>query len=94
MVAYSGCDAIGVLIGAKRLSGTLVHKIAVHPDQRRQGHGRHVLASRGSKLAILGPPRMIEMRVAPVQIHVMSHSDGVTAGRPKGLADADALQAA
>jgi GNAT superfamily N-acetyltransferase len=59
MVAFSGSDPIGVLIGAKRPSGTLVHKIAVHPDHRRQGHGRHLLASLGSKLAILGPPRII-----------------------------------
>jgi GNAT superfamily N-acetyltransferase len=59
MVAFSGADPIGVLIGAKRPSGTLVHKIAVHPDHRRQGHGRHLLTSLGSKLAILGPPRMI-----------------------------------
>jgi GNAT superfamily N-acetyltransferase len=59
MVAFSGSDPIGVLIGAKRPSGTLVHKIVVHPDHRRQGHGRHLLASLGSKLAILGPPRII-----------------------------------
>ena len=59
MVAFSGSDPIGVLIGAKRLSSTLVHKIAVHPDHRRQGHGRHLLASLGSKLAILGPPRVV-----------------------------------
>ncbi len=59
MVAFAGSDPIGVLIGAKRPSGTLVHKIAVHPDHRRQGHGRHLLTSLGSKLAILGPPRMI-----------------------------------
>ena len=59
MVAFSGSDPIGVLIGAKRPSGTLVHKIAVHPDHRRQGHGRHLLASLGSKLAILGPPRVV-----------------------------------
>jgi GNAT superfamily N-acetyltransferase len=59
MVAFSGAEAIGVLIGAKRPSGTLVHKIAVHPDHRRQGHGRHLLASLGSKLAILGPPRIV-----------------------------------
>ena len=58
MVAFSGPDPIGVLIGAKRPSGTLVHKIAVHPDHRRQGHGRHLLTSLGSKLAILGPPRI------------------------------------
>ena len=59
MVAFSGSDPVGVLIGAKRPSATLVHKIAVHPDHRRQGHGRHLLASLGSKLAILGPPRIV-----------------------------------
>ena len=59
MVAFSGSDLIGVLIGAKRPSGTLVHKIAVHPDHQRQGHARHLLASLGSKLAILGPPRIV-----------------------------------
>jgi GNAT superfamily N-acetyltransferase len=59
MVAFSGADPIAVLIGAKRPSGTLVHKIAVHPDHRRQGHGRHLLTSLGSKLAILGPPRIV-----------------------------------
>jgi GNAT superfamily N-acetyltransferase len=59
MVAFSGSNPIGVLIGAKRPSGTLIHKIAVHPDHRRQGHGRHLLASLGSKLAILGPPRIL-----------------------------------
>ena len=59
MVAFSGADPIGVLIGARRSSGTLVHKIAVHPDHRRQGHGRHLLTSLGSKLAILGPARIV-----------------------------------
>jgi ribosomal protein S18 acetylase RimI-like enzyme len=59
MVAFSGSEPVGVLIGAKRASGTLVHTIAVHPDHRRQGHGRHLLASLGSKLAILGPPRIV-----------------------------------
>jgi hypothetical protein len=59
MVAFAGPDPIGVLIGAKRASGTLVHKIAVHPDHCRQGHGGHLLASLGSKLAILGPPRIL-----------------------------------
>lgn len=58
MVAFSGSDPIGVLIGAKRPSGTLIHRIAVHPDHLRQGHGRHLLDSLGSKLAILGPPRI------------------------------------
>src|SRR5215831_13049229 len=59
MVAFSGADPIGVLIGAKRSSGTLIRRIAVHPDHVRQGHGRHLLTSLSSKLAILGPPRMV-----------------------------------
>jgi len=59
MVAFSGSEPIGVLIGAKRPSATLVHRIAVHPDHRRQGHGRHLLGSLASKLAILGPPRIV-----------------------------------
>ena len=59
MVAFSGADPIGVVIGGKRPAGTLVHRIAVHPDHRRQGHARHLLASLSSKLAILGPPRIV-----------------------------------
>jgi hypothetical protein len=59
MVAFSGGDPIGVLIGAKRASGTLIHRIAVHPEHVRQGHARHLLDSLGSKLAILGPPRIV-----------------------------------
>ena len=59
MVAFAGADPIAVLIGAKRPAGTLIHKIAVHPDHRRQGHGRHLLTSLSSKLAILGPPKMM-----------------------------------
>src|SRR5688500_8674890 len=50
MVAFSGSDPIGVLIGAKRPSGTLLHRIAVHPDHVRQGHARHLLTSISSKL--------------------------------------------
>ena len=59
MVAFSGSDPIGVLIGAKRPSATLIHRIAVHPAHLRQGHGRHLLTSLSSKLAILGPPRLV-----------------------------------
>jgi len=59
MVAFADADPIGVLIGAKRPSGTLIHRIAVHPDHLRQGHGHHLLTSLGSKLAILGPPRIV-----------------------------------
>jgi GNAT superfamily N-acetyltransferase len=70
MVAFSGSDPIAILIGAKRPSGTLVYKIAVHPDHRRQGHARHLLTSLGSKLAILGPPRImaeVPETLAPVR---------------------------
>lgn len=59
MVAFAGSDPIGVLVGAKRTSATLIHRIAVHPDHLRQDHGRHLLTSLSSKLAILGPPRII-----------------------------------
>lgn len=59
MVAFAGAEPIAVLIGAKRASATLIHRIAVHPDHTRQGHGRHLLDSLGSKLAILGPPRLV-----------------------------------
>jgi GNAT superfamily N-acetyltransferase len=59
MVAFAGSDPIGVLIGAKRPSVTLIHRIAVHPDHCRQGHGRHLLTSLSSKLAILGPPQIV-----------------------------------
>src|SRR5262245_5178611 len=59
MIAFAGADPIGVLIGAKRPSATLVHTIAVHPDHCRQGHGHHLLTSLSSKLAILGPPRIV-----------------------------------
>ena len=59
MVAFAGSEPIAVLIGAKRKSSTLVHRIAVHPDHRRQGHARHLLDSLASKLAILGPPRIV-----------------------------------
>jgi len=59
MVAFADADPIGVLIGAKRSTGTLIYRIAVHPDHLRQGHARHMLASLGSKLAILGPPRIV-----------------------------------
>jgi GNAT superfamily N-acetyltransferase len=59
MVAFAGSEPIGVLIGAKRPTATLIHRIAVHPEHRRQGHGRHLLESLGSKLSILGPPRLV-----------------------------------
>jgi hypothetical protein len=59
MVAFAGAEPIGVLIGAKRPSSTLIYRIAIHPDHLRQGHARHMLTSLSSKLSILGPSRII-----------------------------------
>jgi ribosomal protein S18 acetylase RimI-like enzyme len=58
MVARSDDAPIGVLLAAKREHATLVHCLGVHPEHVRRGHGRHLLASLGAKLAILGPPRL------------------------------------
>jgi GNAT superfamily N-acetyltransferase len=59
MIAVEAAAPIGVLIGAKRTTETLVDRIAVRPDRMRLGHGRHMLDSLGAKLAILGPPRLL-----------------------------------
>lgn len=59
MVAAEGADPVGVLIGAKRERETRIVRLGIHPDHRRKGHGRHLLASLSSKLAILGPPRLV-----------------------------------
>src|SRR5262249_19602120 len=57
--AFEGRDPVGVLLGAKRPEATLVYALRVHPEHRRQGHGRHLLTSLSQKLAILGPPRLV-----------------------------------
>lgn len=59
MVAFEGKDAVGVLLGAKRATTTLVYGLRVHPEHRRRGHARHLLTSLSSKLAILGPPGLL-----------------------------------
>ncbi len=59
MVAFEGKDAVGVLLGAKRATTTLVYGLRVHPEHRRLGHARHLLTSLSSKLAILGPPGLV-----------------------------------
>ena len=59
MVALEGGYPVGVLLGAKRPESTLIHALRVHPEHRRRGHGRHLLASLGQKLAILGPPHLV-----------------------------------
>ena len=58
MVALEGEVPVAVLLGCKRPPETLVLRIAVHPDHRRRGHGRHLLTSLSAKLAILGPPHL------------------------------------
>ena len=79
MVAFAGADPIGVMTGAKRSGETLVHRIAVHPDHRRQGHGRHLLTSLSSKLSILGPPRIVaEVPGAAVHVHELFAACGFT----------------
>jgi ribosomal protein S18 acetylase RimI-like enzyme len=59
MVAFDAKEPVAVMIGCKRPPHTLVHRIAVHPDHLRKGHGRHLLTSLSAKLAILGPPQLL-----------------------------------
>ena len=59
MVAFRGDEPIAVLLAAKRDTENLIYRIGVHPDHQRQEHGRHLLTSLSSKLAILGPPRLL-----------------------------------
>ena len=60
MVAFEGSDPIGVLIAAKREPvASLVLHVAVHPDHRRRGHGRHMMTSLSQKMAILEPTLML-----------------------------------
>ena len=60
MIAYEDRgEPIGVLIGAKRETANGVVALGVHPEHLRQGHGSHMLQSLSSKLAILGPPRIL-----------------------------------
>jgi hypothetical protein len=59
MVALDGSAPIAVVLGAKRPKQTLVLAVGVHPEYTRRGHGRHMLTSLSSKLAILGPPEIV-----------------------------------
>jgi GNAT superfamily N-acetyltransferase len=59
LIAYEGEEPVGFVFGCKRQKETLLHRFAVHPSYRRHGHGRHLLTSISSKLAILGPPRLV-----------------------------------
>lgn len=59
MLAVEGDEPVAVLLGCKRDHATLVYRLAVHPEHRRREHGRHLLTSLSSKLAILGPPLLV-----------------------------------
>jgi GNAT superfamily N-acetyltransferase len=59
MIGFEGDDPVAVVIGCKRPPDTLVRGLGVHPDHLHRGHGRHLLTSLSSKLAILGPPRLV-----------------------------------
>jgi ribosomal protein S18 acetylase RimI-like enzyme len=59
LIAYEGEEPVGYLFGCKRARETLLQSFAVHPAHLRRGHGRHLLTSISSKLAILGPPRLV-----------------------------------
>ena len=59
LIAFEGQEPVGFSFGCKRERETLLLRLAVHPDHLRRGHGRHLLTSISSKLAILGPPRLV-----------------------------------
>ena len=59
MLAMEGGTPIGVMLAAKRERATLIQRLVIHPAHRRRGHGAHLLRSLSSKLAILGPPRLV-----------------------------------
>jgi len=59
MVAAVGQEPVAVLLATKRDDAALIWRVGTHPEHLRQGHGRHLLTSLSSKLAILGPRRML-----------------------------------
>lgn len=67
LIAYEGEEPVGYLFGCKRANETLLHSFAVHPAHLHRGHGRHLLTSISSKLAILGPPRLVVEAPAEAQ---------------------------
>jgi ribosomal protein S18 acetylase RimI-like enzyme len=59
MVATAGDEPVAVVLGTKAPEEVRVQRIGVAPGHQRRGYGRHLLESLGSKLAVLGPPRLV-----------------------------------
>ena len=59
MLASEGDEPVAVVLGTKAPDEVKVRRIGVAPGHQRRGHGRHLLESLGSKLAVLGPPRLV-----------------------------------
>src|SRR6185436_14059565 len=59
IVATAGDDPVAVVLGTKAPEEVHVRRIGVAPGHQRRGHGQHLLESLGSKLAVLGPPRLV-----------------------------------
>ena len=59
MLATAGDEPVAVVLGTKTPEEVRVSRIGVAPGHQRRGHGRHLLESLGSKLAVLGPPRLV-----------------------------------
>jgi len=59
MVATAGDEPVAVVLGTKAPEEVQVRRIGVAPGHQRRGHARHLLESLGSKLAVLGPPRLV-----------------------------------
>lgn len=56
MVALHNKQPIGVLIVAKRETGSSILRIGMHPEHMGLEYGTHLLTSLKDKMAILGPP--------------------------------------
>jgi ribosomal protein S18 acetylase RimI-like enzyme len=59
MVAQVGREVVAVLLATKRDAEAIVWAVGTKPGHERQGHASHLLDSLASKLAILGPPRLV-----------------------------------
>ena len=85
MVGFEADEPVAVVIGCKRPPDTLVRGLGVHPAHMRKGHGRHLLTSLSSKLAILGPPRLVaEVPAGNTSVRSLFEACGWTRDRTYG----------